>query len=519
MNAEVGLLVSGGAGSGLIAVVLGKVDAALVYAIILLSFGCLAQAATYLNHDVAWVLYSSREMLHGAVFGTDIVEPNPPLIWWISAVPAAVAGLFGTPVVGTFRVFVAALAASSLFVADRLLACQQISRAKRIAFLVTAAYLLTIAVHRDFGQREHFAVMLVLPYILAVAQRIEGRSLGSAAGFAIGVCAALGLAFKPYFLLVPLLLEAALQLKLRSLRLLVRPEALGGVFTVLVYAIAILVMAPTWLFDVLPDIQQIYWAFDRPLTSQWAVLAVKFALPVLVAAAVFSFNRSSQVFALVLAATGFAGAAIVQNKFYSYHNYPVLALLVLAAAAGIVDRRGRWKWPVTAMLVLMFIQNFNESAQSLINRSNLGPRGQQISAVVAFVAANSARDGSFLAVSTHPFPGFPTALYADRRWASTTNSQFYLPAVVRLRQSTGPADPALIAFAEHKARAAILHDLAIGPDVVLIDQSNYRHAIGNAKFDFLEFYLEDPKFRAVWSAYKQVQGPPRGFALYVRVRN
>ena len=57
------------------------------------SLCCIAlQSNVYLNHDVGWVLYSSGLMLDGQVLSRDIIEPNPPLIYFLSALPALAAG-------------------------------------------------------------------------------------------------------------------------------------------------------------------------------------------------------------------------------------------------------------------------------------------------------------------------------------------------------------------------------------------------------------------------------------------
>src|SRR3954470_22199696 len=55
--------------------------------LVLLAIAALAlwlQLRLYPNHDVAWVLGGAREMLHGAKYGRDIIEPNPPLAWYLS---------------------------------------------------------------------------------------------------------------------------------------------------------------------------------------------------------------------------------------------------------------------------------------------------------------------------------------------------------------------------------------------------------------------------------------------------
>src|SRR5664279_576170 len=50
-----------------------------------------------LKDDVAWLLYVARKWLGGQRLYEDLVEVNPPLIVWIYAVPAALAGWLDVP--------------------------------------------------------------------------------------------------------------------------------------------------------------------------------------------------------------------------------------------------------------------------------------------------------------------------------------------------------------------------------------------------------------------------------------
>ena len=61
------------------------------------------QLSTYPNHDVAWVLWGAREMMHGAIYGRDIIEPNPPLAWYLSMPTNALATALGVPLDIPFR--------------------------------------------------------------------------------------------------------------------------------------------------------------------------------------------------------------------------------------------------------------------------------------------------------------------------------------------------------------------------------------------------------------------------------
>ena len=48
-----------------------------------------------LKDDIAWLLYVARRWLAGRELYVDVVEVNPPLIVWISAIPIRIASALG----------------------------------------------------------------------------------------------------------------------------------------------------------------------------------------------------------------------------------------------------------------------------------------------------------------------------------------------------------------------------------------------------------------------------------------
>jgi hypothetical protein len=480
-------------------------------------FGIALQSQTYLNHDVAWVLYSSQWLLEGKQFGQDIIESNPPFAWWVSEIPQTLADATGISSILAFRAFMALTIFASLAASDAVLRAGGTKTTARLIFLSAGAYVFTVGVHRDFGQREFLTVLLILPYLFAAALRMRGQGIAASAAVAIGLAAGFGIAFKPYFLLVPALVEIALVWRLRSLRTIWRPEALGALASAALCLIGLLLFARPWLTDVLPDISMAYWAFDAPITAVILHFSVTFGLLVLAIYFVGRVGWPEEAGNLLLAAVGFAVAAIVQSKGYSYHIYPVEACMLLALALCAPLMFAARSAGIAIFCVALGLSVGN-SLGSLYVRSAYGRIGGKIGEVVAFVKANVPQGGSFLAISTHPYPGFPTAIYADRRWASQRNSRIFLPAVVRLRTEASSPDPSLLAFVEKKARGATLRDIERKPDIVLVDIGKIRHAIGRIRFDFLGFYLEDPEFRNLWSDYERMPDAPKGYAAYRRIR-
>src|SRR5271166_1647074 len=63
-----------------------------------------------LKDDVAWLLYVARRWLAGHELYVDVVEVNPPLIVWISAIPIRLAGWLGVdPQFTAIPLFIAAV--------------------------------------------------------------------------------------------------------------------------------------------------------------------------------------------------------------------------------------------------------------------------------------------------------------------------------------------------------------------------------------------------------------------------
>ena len=236
------------------------------------------QLGTYPNHDVSWILWGAKEMIGGAAWGRDIIEPNPPLAWYFAMPSTLLAGLLGLPVAATFQVVVAifALASASVFGALVERGHEAAGPMRNLPVLVVAVVLLLLPC-RDFGwQREHLMLIAVLPYLALVALRCDGRTSSTAAAAAIGIAAGLGLALKPYFLAVPLLVETTALLIVGRPNFVLRTETLAIAGTIGAYCLSILLFDQNYLINVVPLAQAIYWSFDTP----WSVVATPLIVPV-----------------------------------------------------------------------------------------------------------------------------------------------------------------------------------------------------------------------------------------------
>lgn len=300
-----------------------------------------------INHDSAWFLDATARWLDGARLYVDIFETNPPLAFYLTAPVIWISratGLFA-PHVFVFHVFV--VMAVSLGLMRRLfLGARRLPPALTPVVVAAAAIVFVVAPLRDFGQREHLATMLALPYFVLLGLRVLGRDPGKGRGrrlaIFVGLAAAIGFSLKPYFLLAPVGAELYLLARTRGrgglAGRLIRPESTALAVSVLLYAASIPVFAPAYLTELLPVGYAVFQAgYGAPLLAVLFAARIPF-VALLLGIGLRAVARTPAPFAVfadlfLIWSLAFVAALLLQMKGWSYHLYPVLAGTVLAAAS------------------------------------------------------------------------------------------------------------------------------------------------------------------------------------------
>ncbi|HEX6644535.1 MAG TPA: hypothetical protein VF037_07655 [Gemmatimonadales bacterium] len=293
------------------------------------------------------MLDAARRMLAGERLYTDLIDLNPPFVFWLSEA-AVLAGRLGFDPADVFRVIVIAILLGMLALAWPL---TRDAKAIRAAF-VLFAFALPLG---HFGEREHLIFGLMLGYVVMgadgadEADEADGVGVGVGVGWriAVGVAAGVGMAIKPPVGLVAVVLTLYLCVRGRSLRPVLRVENLAALGTLAAAFVAILVFEPAYL-QAVQAYGGLYAEFSRGTPRQLLFrdiypLSVWLAL-VVAAVTVASVAASRRVIALALASAAFLGAAVAQGKGFGYHYFPamgyaVVTLFVLAAADVLPARR------------------------------------------------------------------------------------------------------------------------------------------------------------------------------------
>jgi hypothetical protein len=480
---------------------------------LILLIGMYLQLNTYPNHDVAWILWGTQRMLHGARFGIDIVEPNPPLAWYLAMPSTMLAELVRVPLDQPFRLFVAIAAALSSLAFARI-GAEPDEWVRQSSLAAAAAAILVLLPGREFAQREHLLLVAMLPYLALTSRRLASREFVRGRwAFFLGTAAGIGFALKPYFLAVPIIVEAIVQLTAPRRPRLLRAENLGIAAVGIAYAAVLLLFERPYFEFAVPLAREIYWSFDSPMSTVWPALVPQ-AVAVAALSAVAFVRRDWLGIVVVAAWSGLAISYLAQQKGYAYHIFPAVAVTLLLAAVECTAARmtGLLRASIGILVVLLVVKFIPPTVDWWKQNRPGGPHTVEIEEILASIDRN-ATGGDWLVVAVHPYPAFPAAIYASAQYSSRTNSQWFLPATVQLRARNAPA--AARASIERHARDFMLHDLQTRPGLVLIDSDASRHTVSNADFDFVQFYREDPRFRCAWADYREIAriGQFRQFVL------
>jgi hypothetical protein len=474
--------------------------------------GLAGELRSPLNGDAAWLLHVGTQVLHGARPYADILEINPPLAIWLSAGSAALSQAFRLDPAAGYRLVVLAVIGGSTIASAGILRARFGDAPVRRAGLLLAQWLVLLALPAGyFGEREHLALALTLPYLFAVDARVHGLPLPGSKERLAGIAGAIGLAIKPHFLLVWLAIMAYEWS--RSPRRAIPFHRLNVAIAtaLLVYAAAAILLAP----DYLPLVRRLGPAYQEFSSRPWLEILTRDTLPVsvlLALAIAIGFRGSVQGGAslglFATATAGFLLAVLLQGKGFGYHyllpvgtSVVMLAYLLLlpsgsaplSRAAGVV---------LGGLCLALCLWPF---LGATLRRAGggLSPIDRWTLEAAAYLRAQ-ARGQPVGVLSARLADAFPLTLYAGTEWPLRFPHLWFVPVLEGRARGTGagpqPADRELAAWATR----VIAEDLVHRRPVLLLVRELRPDAPADLRNDYVRFLSEDPLFAAEFAKYQRV---------------
>jgi len=469
--------------------------------------GAIYYATGLLNHDTSYLILGTDRWLGGATLYRDIMETNPPLIFYLTAPAVLLSKSLTITAPTAFVIFLCAAAACSLVWCWRLLSRIPALPPAGREIITCACFLALIVIPANsFGQREHLFLITALPYFLAQILRPNGVEIRPVEKIALGAFALVGFALKPYFLLPAMFGSLVLCRQQRSLRPLFEPDniVLGAGY--LVYAAFVALIYPEYFSLIVPLGLRIYGAIGYGL----GVVIDRSILPVLLIVALATLGDSSKpirnslsVLSAIMA--GLLGAYVMQAKGWPYQILPFESMAIIACTLAVIvtayDLKAR---PlhfflfaiVPAMLLLKSMNNRYQNIYAEVFSTKLRELSPDW------------RGKSLLLLSTDDYAAFPLINELGAQWAGRYPYQWIVAgALSRLDNEKCPSNSKSCAelntILEYGRRTNVDDFVVRAPDVVLIDNRPLKTFFPDKPFDYIDFLKSDPRFPEIWRHYRK----------------
>ncbi|MER8745663.1 hypothetical protein NKH54_21645 [Mesorhizobium sp. M1004] len=298
----------------------------------------LSTVAIPTNVDVSWLLVVCDRLLGGERLNTDMLETNPPFSVWLYMPFILLEKLVGGRAELWLTLGVTVLGPASLFVSARILArADPIYRQPRALWAVAVALFMILCFLPDqFGQREQFALIALLPWLAlqCARQRMPDFIAGSlteriVAGLGAGVVV---MVKPPYFALALILPSLCLAFQRRSLKPLFVPENLLGAAIVITYVASVAMFDRAYFSEVLPFVREIYLPVHATLIdnlANWPKIVLLLAVATVIATGgMRTIHWDLKI--LLASALGFVPAFLIMGKGWPNHALPMVVVATIA---------------------------------------------------------------------------------------------------------------------------------------------------------------------------------------------
>jgi hypothetical protein len=461
-----------------------------------------------MKDDIAWLLYVAHKWMSGGTLYLDLIEVNPPLIIWLSAVPLALARWWHLPPnLVTMSLFIMFVLACAWWAASLLQRRGGLFSERLPVFAVIGTTMLLLP-GPDLGQREHLLVAAFVPYMVLIAAALDDQKPAPAmAAAAAGVLAGLFCGLKPLYAACFLALESLVLIKgQRPWRTM--PIAAG--LTLAAYVLLIIVLCPAYLKHAVPMALALYGATDVSfvalLSDSMVLLTGEAVAFVLLSLRWKTMEHRSLMLVLVTFGITSTIVCFADGKDWYYHRIPATIATVLALilwGANELNQR-HWRIKPTLVAAMLAVMVFCVSSIKQMEpefQDALAPRHSAVDRIEGILRAEHAK--SYIAFSEWIALGFPVVNNTGVTWASRFDSMWALKGEI---WRTG-FDPA--AAREWPIARWVTHDFIAGcPDIAVVDTREPISFINVLR-------IADPAFARVWSRYRKIDAFD-GLVVYKR---
>jgi len=493
--------------------------------VVILGLAVVVRHFVVANTDVSWDITLSEKILDGQRLYIDLIEVNPPatVFLYLPAVALARALGWAPEIVVDALVFLGALVSLGIS-SDILRRYRSLDNLNGWSAAFFTLAVLTILPAQTFGEREHIALIAVLPALAVLAARAKSAKpllwhcLVAGAGAGVTIC------IKPHFALALVLAAAAAAHYSRSWRTLLVMENWMAVAIAALYGICVVIFCRAFITDVMPEVVDVYLPVRLSLVDSLISMPVILWTGAILVVLGLSRGTGGNAVRLVLlmASAGFAAAFVIQGKGWGYQSYPMLALVLIALDLTAAFRRRaaeqageRGGFISICAIVALYVILYVIAAWSFA-WFNVAVDTRAAAALVRRVAPPHP---SIVVISDDGALGHPLVRMVGGRWISSSMGLWVTLDATALRIGGGldeATDRRLATYLEAE-RQRLIGEIRDGkPDIIILDQRPDRIAVDGHGASWSEWVKADRDLSALAAANYREAGSADGLAVLKR---
>jgi hypothetical protein len=469
------------------------------------------------NCDVSYFLNAVKNILQGASLYKDIYEPNAPFSFYFWIVPIYLSSVLNISEILCYYIFIAIFTGVSLLLSWKLLlnVFQKSPSSLHCLIFLSLSFVFLVYPTGNLGQREHMMAVLTVPYILLCLSRLSRFPVDNKISLISGVLAGMGLAFKPHFCLLPLIVEFYLRAIGRVRVDWRRPELTGMLGFLVIYHVLWF-----WYIDGYGNMLKLAWH------SQWAyyininyLTFTSHAIPFAITTILFiyyiifySISRTEKniISLMYVVVVYYFIITLLQRKGFPYHFYPTIvasSILSPLIIYRMLQRKIRScnldRLIVLGLIIMLLLGMTKVYWHYHIYRQGEIPR-------LITLAKQFAEGKNFYFISTYVRPGFPVVSHARTSWPYHFTHLWPLPARYKdfhpgtQRHPFHPLDG--MDEIEQFVFATVIEDLLNHPPALLVvDRRPTQLGFNFIGFDYLAYFSQDKRFSRMLAGYDLIE--------------
>ena len=457
-----------------------------------------------INHDFAADFYRTVESLFGAGLYTEIVDPYPPMLFWLQTPAAWISAAFNLPIKYVAYTFVLVLVGGLFLVSYYLLSNNiRFTNIGRMTVFVVLMVLLLFLPSNGFGQREQFIIALILPYLLSVSLQLYEKNISPGARVFYALLAIIAAMIKPHYLIALVGMELFFVIRKGIASLFSRVELLVMLVAGAAYLGLLYWLTPEY-FTWLPLVLKVYPANNNALMTVLLFPGNLLIIPVIMA---FFLNIK------IMERCGFAEGmlastslllivAIFQMKGWGFQYVPFQLVAIFFVVYAIIrwvensKSFGRMKSVLFGICFAMFA--LLAVTTSLQMRNEL-EEAKTMMKFVQLTQEHAQGEPIYYFSRYHHQPVWPAVVEGNAQWKVRFSRLFHIRSFYPRNKNTYRELEAMEPE-EKLFYNSVIVDLVNNPPALMI----FPRPARVDGFDFREYFQRDFRFQELFSKYEEL---------------